>query len=165
MNTKSSNKDYSEIKKSFDEIFSFNGNYDDQIENDAHLIMAKFLSEIEKSMAEKKILKKTLAEKIGTSASYLTQLFRGHKLINLITLAKIQKELEIEFNIYATDSNINLKQYTIPPSISLDKFLNDMSENPKKLLVIHSNLSKLGSVKPEYDNYNYDSVTSVAVAL
>ena len=43
--------------------------------------------------------KKDLATAIGTSASYITQLFRGNKMINLEMLAKIQQALEIDYDI------------------------------------------------------------------
>jgi transcriptional regulator with XRE-family HTH domain len=38
-------------------------------------------------------------EEIGTSASYLTQLFRGDRLLNFRTIAKIEAALNIEFKI------------------------------------------------------------------
>ena len=61
--------------------------------------MAKFLEKIQEIAAQKGLKKKDLAQKIGTSASYITQLYRGHKLLNLMTLAKLQKALDIEFDI------------------------------------------------------------------
>ena len=61
--------------------------------------MYRFLSEVEILTEERKMTKKELAEKIGTSASYITQLYRGNKLLNLATIAKFQKALGITFNI------------------------------------------------------------------
>jgi transcriptional regulator with XRE-family HTH domain len=61
--------------------------------------MAKFLDRIQEIADQKGLKKKDLAQKIGTSASYITQLYRGHKLLNLMTLAKFQRALDIEFEV------------------------------------------------------------------
>lgn len=73
----------------------------EDFEHDARMIMYRFLSEVERITDEEKISRKSLAGMIGTSASYITQLFRGNKLINMLTLAKIQKKLNIKFEIKA----------------------------------------------------------------
>jgi transcriptional regulator with XRE-family HTH domain len=98
MSMKSSNKNLKELEKSFNDIFSFEDEKD-KLEIDAKIIMAKFLSKIQEVADEKGLKRNELAAEIGTSASYLTQLFRGHKLINLITVAKLQKALGVEFEI------------------------------------------------------------------
>ena len=61
--------------------------------------MTSFLSEIEKVCEERGLLKKDLAGMIGTSPSYITQLFRGNKIINLETIAKIILALNIKFEV------------------------------------------------------------------
>lgn len=98
MNTKLLNKELKKIQNEFDDVFSFE-NEQDKIELDAQVLMAKFLSEVQEISDEKGIKRKELAANIGTSASYLTQLFRGHKLINLTTIAKLQKALNVKFDI------------------------------------------------------------------
>lgn len=98
MNTKSSNSAHREIETAFKTILSFD-NEQDQLELEAKLIMAKFLEKIQEIAAQKGLKKKDLAQKIGTSASYITQLYRGHKLLNLMTLAKLHRALDIEFDI------------------------------------------------------------------
>ena len=98
MNTKSSNSAHGEIETAFKTILSFD-NEQDQLELEAKIIMAKFLEKIQEIAAQKGLKKKDLAQKIGTSASYITQLYRGHKLLNLMTLAKFQRVLDIEFDI------------------------------------------------------------------
>ncbi|MEY4459958.1 MAG: hypothetical protein RIT38_1188 [Bacteroidota bacterium] len=95
---KSSNKGYKEIAVAFNSVFSFD-NEQDQLELEAKIIMAKFLDRIQEIADQKGLKKKDLAQKIGTSASYITQLFRGHKLLNLMTLAKFQRALDIEFEV------------------------------------------------------------------
>jgi transcriptional regulator with XRE-family HTH domain len=66
---------------------------------DELILMAKFLSEIEQQQKFKNIDRKTLAALIGTSPSYLTQVFRGDKPLNFKTLAKIQAVLNIKFEV------------------------------------------------------------------
>ncbi|MEY2652357.1 MAG: hypothetical protein RLZZ321_1450, partial [Bacteroidota bacterium] len=95
---KSSNKGYKEIAVAFNSVFSFD-NEQDQLELEAKIIMAKFLDRIQEIADQKGLKKKDLAQKIGTSASYITQLYRGHKLLNLMTLAKFQRALDIEFEV------------------------------------------------------------------
>ena len=96
MNTKSQNP--FDIKESFDQIFnSFTS--EEKNENDARLIMFRFLDIIERRSEMLGLNRKQLAEKVGTSASYITQLFRGDKLINMPTLAKFQTALGIKFDI------------------------------------------------------------------
>lgn len=104
MSTKLSNKELQKIKKEFDDIFTFE-NEQDQIEVDAHTLMSKFLSEVQEVADKKGINRKELAVEIGTSASYLTQLFRGHKLMNLLTAAKLQRALDFKFDITIEGKN------------------------------------------------------------
>jgi ribosome-binding protein aMBF1 (putative translation factor) len=104
MNTKSSNSAHGEIETAFKTILSFD-NEQDQLELEAKLIMAKFLEKIQEIATQKGLKKKDLAQKIGTSASYITQLYRGHKLLNLMTLAKLQRALNIEFDVAIKGSN------------------------------------------------------------
>jgi ribosome-binding protein aMBF1 (putative translation factor) len=87
-----------EIKKGFREVLAFRS-HDEKYEHDAQLLAAQFLSEIIIAMERKSLKKKDLAKMIGTSASYITQIFRGDKLINFITLAKIQTALKLKFTV------------------------------------------------------------------
>lgn len=87
-----------EIKNAFDQLFN-QLSEQDKLENEADLLMFRFLSIIETKCEALGWNRKQLAEKIGTSASYITQLFRGDKLVNMITLAKFQKALGLEFEI------------------------------------------------------------------
>ncbi len=73
---------------------------EERSENAAFILMFRFLSQVEKYMEEEHITKKELAAKIGTSASFVTQLFRGTKIANLTILAKIESALGVEFKIH-----------------------------------------------------------------
>jgi len=87
-----------QIKESFDELFnSFTD--EELLEQEARLLSFHFLSEIEIAMEKKRMSKKLLAEKVNTSASYITQLFQGDRLPNFNILAKIQRALGLKFEI------------------------------------------------------------------
>jgi len=104
MNTQNSNimKTSKEIYEEFQSIFEETP--EDKIETRAHILSLIFLSETEEAMDRKGWTKKRLAKEIGTSASYLTQLFRGDRLLNFKTIAKIEGALEIRFKISTIES-------------------------------------------------------------
>lgn len=104
MNMKSQNKKVDKPDLIFDDVFFFE-NESDVIDIEAHVIMAKFLSEIQEVADKMGVKRNELAKKIGTSASYLTQLYRGNKMLNLPTIAKFQKALDIKFEIAVADKN------------------------------------------------------------
>src|SRR6185312_10040127 len=72
---------------------------EDEIRHEARVIMYRFMSEVERLIDEKNINKKELASLIGTSPRYITQLFKGNKLLNLETAAKFQRAFNIKFDI------------------------------------------------------------------
>ncbi len=78
-------KDKYNIGPGFEDLFSFK-NKEEELEHEAKMIMFRFLSELDKVFAEKPIRKKDLAAAIKTSASFITQLYQGNKLVNLLTL-------------------------------------------------------------------------------
>ena len=98
MSTKFRNSE--EIKNAFVNLLAFKSN-EEEIKHKATMLMYRFLSEIEVLTEERKMTRKELAQKIGTSASFLTQLYRGSKLLNLTTIAKLEKALGITFTIKA----------------------------------------------------------------
>lgn len=67
----------------------------DSLEHKSALISFRVLSEVEKAMDNRKMTKKELAEKCGTSASYITQLFRGSRYVNVSIMAKFELALGI----------------------------------------------------------------------
>jgi len=96
-----------EIRNEFQKLFEKSP--EEQVEHRAQLLSYIFLSEAQKAMDQKDLTRKQLAEKIGTSASYLTQLFRGDRLLNFKTVAKIEAALNIRFEVNAaTDSESNI---------------------------------------------------------
>lgn len=87
-----------ELKSRFDKLMEFESK-EDHLEHESKILMFKFLSLIEQEMATSEMSKKELADLLNTSASYVTQIFRGQKTINLLTLAKLQQIFGIEFRI------------------------------------------------------------------
>jgi transcriptional regulator with XRE-family HTH domain len=65
----------------------------------ADVLAMQFLGLIDLKMEQDKISKKELAQKVGTSASFITQLFRGDRKPNWNILAKISMELGLEFKV------------------------------------------------------------------
>lgn len=96
-----------EIRNEFQKLFEKSP--EEKVEHRAQLLSYIFLSEAQKAMDQKDLTRKQLAEKIGTSASYLTQLFRGDRLLNFKTVAKIEAAMNIRFEVNAaTDSESNI---------------------------------------------------------
>jgi len=68
------------------------------------LLNLKFITAIEEIMELKDVNKTELAGVLDSSKSYVSQLFSGNKMINIKTLSKIQKGLNVSFKIYAVDN-------------------------------------------------------------
>lgn len=75
----------------------------DKLELETSLLALSFLSEIERLMSESGISQKEFAKNIGVSASYITQLFRGHKTPNLEVLTKMSLFFDKVFKVKAVD--------------------------------------------------------------
>mgnify|MGYP005848743837 FL=1 len=103
-----------EIKNEFQKLFEKTP--EEQIEHRAHMFSLIFLSEAQKAMDRRGWTRKRLAEEIGTSASYLTQLYRGDRLLNFKTLAKIEQALDLEYQI-SEKKNQNVRNGTLPSEI------------------------------------------------
>jgi ribosome-binding protein aMBF1 (putative translation factor) len=96
MNTKSK-----KTKQEFQDLLGFQTK-EEKIEHRSKMIMFNFLDIVEKEMINRKMSKKELAEKLNTSASFVTQLFTGTKTINLLTIAKLEQIFDIKFQITKT---------------------------------------------------------------
>lgn len=94
-----------DIKKAISSIDDAKSNAAD-IRHRTRMIMYRFLSELENVIEKRNLSRRELAELVGTSPSYITQLFRGNKVVNLETLAKFETALDFTFKI-RIDGNIN----------------------------------------------------------
>lgn len=109
MSTKQSNS-IEEIRNEFQKLFEKSP--EEQVEHRAQLLSYIFLSEAQKAMDRKGWTRKQLADEIGTSASYLTQLFRGDRLLNFKTVAKIEYALDLKYGIYEeSNQKVEMKEY------------------------------------------------------
>jgi len=134
----------------FSALFEFEDKKD-LIDHKAHMIMFRCLSEIEK-ITGGNLSKKELSNLVETSPSYITQLFRGDKLLNLLMLAKFELALDSEFDI--TLRKISSEKKT-ENEIVISKNANPISfEIQRRLTIVHLNID---SKKPlEIDkNNNY----------
>lgn len=75
----------------------------DEIDVDAMYLASSFLRLAQMEMEKRKVNKKQLAHMVGTSPSYITQLFMSDRLPNWKMLAKIKNALEMEFIILSKD--------------------------------------------------------------
>jgi len=116
-------KDKYNISNEFDDIFSFS-NEEEELEHDAQMLMYKFLEEIEKCYkGGKKLKKKDLANILGKSPSFISQLYSGDKLLSFNLLAKIQKTLNLTFEITAQPDSIDYKESA--SSVNIESFQNE----------------------------------------
>src|SRR5690625_40881 len=97
MNTKQSNS-VEEIRNEFQKLSE--KSHEEKVEHRAQMLSHIFMSEAQKAMDRKGWTRKQLADEIGTSANYLTQLFRGDRLLNFKTVAKIEYALDLKYGIY-----------------------------------------------------------------
>lgn len=120
------------INPEYESLFSFKSE-EEKTEHHAQMISYKILSEIEKICDEKEIKKKDLADMIGTSRSYITQLFNGTKSINTYTMAKFENVLNVTFEIRL---RLNEESYGdfIGKQFSTDLFINKRLNIPEGAL-------------------------------
>lgn len=71
----------------------------ESIEIKASVFALQFLGLVDAKMKERGMTKKEVADQIGTSVSYLTQLFRGDRKPSWEILAKISLALGLEFKV------------------------------------------------------------------
>ena len=89
------------------------------------MLSLQFISEFNKLMGAS-VSKKAIADAIGTSRSYITQLFSGDKLLNLQTIVNIQKALnaKLEIRLIPNESDkqdILITNRTIPLTKTVQK--------------------------------------------
>ncbi len=99
MNTNSltTNQD---IKAAFSGLFE-NHTEQERREHAAQMLSFRYLSEVERLMDERGMTKRDLAAAVGTSPSYITQLFRGDRLLNFDMLARLEESLSVKFTVEA----------------------------------------------------------------
>lgn len=99
------NKKY-KIASEFEGLFEFESPQE-EFEHEKTLLSLKFLSEVQTILESESLTKKELAQMLETSASYITQLYKGDRLVNMAILAKIQEKLDIVFEIKAIPNKMD----------------------------------------------------------
>lgn len=67
----------------------------------ARLLSFRFLSEVERLTDEQGLNRRELARALGTSPSYVTQLYRGDRLLNLTMAVRMERVLGVQFQVRA----------------------------------------------------------------
>lgn len=152
MNTRS----LKEMHNEFDSIFNFE-NKEDKWEVEAKILVSKFLSIVQKELDKNNGNRKELAEAIGTSASYISQLFRGNKMPNFLTLAKMKDVLNIEFSI-SLEGEINSQISEDDISQYLNKFYQSNNGDYIKIIKNKPFNTLPNRIKNTAKPYNFSSV-------
>ena len=106
-----------DVAPGFEDLFTQTP--EETIAHEAQMLIFRFLSEAERAMVQQHVSRKELAHRVGTSASYITQVFRGDKQPNFELLAKFQQALAISFDV-AVRHECPMVSYEVEqPDISL----------------------------------------------
>ena len=131
------------VAKGFEGLFDFSEK--DQNELDALWLAAQFLSIIQDEITVQQITRRELAMRIGTSASWLTQIFKGDKLPNFETITQLRKALNIEFEI-------RQRNEVIPVSYEENEVENKFKQIVKLRTTWHKGMM--------VENINYDEINN-----
>ena len=77
--------------------------FQEEVEFQTTMLALSFLSEVEKEADLQGLNRKQLAEKVGTSRSYITQIMRGNKVPNLKILTALGLALGKKFDVKAVN--------------------------------------------------------------
>jgi len=89
------------LNSEFDALFDLPGQKQEEV--DALVLAAQFLAVVSETLDARKLSRKDFASLLGTSASWLTQLFRGDKLPSLTMLSRMADVLDIQYDIRQWD--------------------------------------------------------------
>jgi transcriptional regulator with XRE-family HTH domain len=121
------------VETGFEDLFTISDK-EEKIEHRAQMISYRILSEVEKICEEKNINMKELAKLVDTSASYVTQLFRGYRQVNTMFMAKFEEAMKMFFEF----------------SVKLEKEQHD--EN-FRMQMTADKLTQLRNINPGYNFY------------
>ncbi|MCX7877333.1 MAG: helix-turn-helix domain-containing protein [Ignavibacteria bacterium] len=120
-----------EIQKRLDKALMFR-NQEEADLFEAEKLQLDILAQLREYMQVNRISKANIAKLLNTSKSYITQLFSGDKLLNLKTLAKLQKRLNIKFNFTLIDKK-NKRNYNEQDK-EIDKYNKENYSNILKIV-------------------------------
>jgi ribosome-binding protein aMBF1 (putative translation factor) len=133
--------------KSFDSLFG-SINEKEKLQVETRIIMYRFLSEVERITVNKGISRKTLASMVGTSPSFITQLYKGTKIVNLNTLAKFEKALNIKFRISAISEDENSVENITDRIKELLPLLNSINVSPSPTAEEKERITEIARLQP-----------------
>lgn len=87
-----------QINPEYQALFAFKTKEEERA-HEAQAMSYRILSEVEKICEDRSMTKRDLAAAVGTSASYITQLFRGAKQVNMDMMARFEDALDACFEI------------------------------------------------------------------
>lgn len=73
-------------------------------EQAAAMLSFGFLSEVAHLTEARGLTRRALAQAVGTTPSYITQLYRGDRLLNLTMVARFERALRVQFHIKAVST-------------------------------------------------------------
>lgn len=110
-------------------IEELNDRFNDfDFEHERVMIQMRIISEVERAMDEKDMTYKQLAELTGFSTSFISQLFKGHKKLNLDTIAKFQIVLDRKFKVELLADEDFYKEKTPPRFVKMQIVKNNITE-------------------------------------
>lgn len=86
------------IQKRLEDLFTFKSDKD-RLQFETEILHLDIMHQIKYLMDKKGLKKVDIALELGTSKGYITQLFTADKIVNLKTLAKLQRTFQIKFDI------------------------------------------------------------------
>jgi transcriptional regulator with XRE-family HTH domain len=87
---------------------------EDKLHNEALVLSARFLEIVQEALDEQNLSRKDLAERMGVSPSYLTQLFRGNRLLNIKAVVQMERVLDIKFQVTRKMGSVQTKGIAFP---------------------------------------------------
>ncbi len=117
-------------------LLSFKDN-DEKLDFETEIIHIEIINQILNLMEDKNISKAYLARVLGTSKSYITQLFTGDKILNLKLLAKLQRIFNIKFNISCKDLENEKKDFLFKNFVILEDNVKFDYNNENKVININ----------------------------
>lgn len=117
---------------------------EDRAEMNGQLLAMQFLGLIDAEMENQNMSKKELATKVGTSASFITQLFMADRKPSWTMLAKMADTLGVEFSVHTNRSleeylQVELLEYHRKQMLTADYFAaKGMNNKYDKVLAIEN---------------------------
>lgn len=98
------------LKEKFDALFNSIPEKD-KLDIDAKVLMFRFLEIVEEEREKRDMSRKDLADILGVRPAFVSQLFNGNKLLNLVHMAKLQKAFGFEFEVRNGNAKVQIDDF------------------------------------------------------